>query len=122
MSCCPVGPPGYTRSEVPSCRMENRKLFVVQCHSNGAWQFCRYCFRQNRLYKNMSYLPHCLPALYNCIGCFVVGRRCIWKSPPPAARGQRSEERRVGKECVSTCSSRWSPYHLKNNNIISKYT
>src|SRR3546814_4181425 len=25
--------------------------------------------------------------------------------------GQRSEERRVGKECVSTCRSRWSPYH-----------
>src|SRR3546814_12473342 len=25
--------------------------------------------------------------------------------------GIRSEERRVGKECVSTCSSRWSPYH-----------
>src|SRR3546814_17767527 len=23
----------------------------------------------------------------------------------------RSEERRVGKECVSTCRSRWSPYH-----------
>src|SRR3546814_13502139 len=28
-----------------------------------------------------------------------------------AATGPRSEERRVGKECVSTCSSRWSPYH-----------
>src|SRR3546814_3319254 len=29
-----------------------------------------------------------------------------------AARGlRRSEERRVGKECVSTCRSRWSPYH-----------
>src|SRR3546814_7717846 len=25
--------------------------------------------------------------------------------------GKRSEERRVGKECVSTCRSRWSPYH-----------
>src|SRR3546814_12753793 len=25
----------------------------------------------------------------------------------------RSEERRVGKECVSTCRSRWSPYHYK---------
>src|SRR3546814_14551576 len=25
--------------------------------------------------------------------------------------GVRSEERRVGKECVSTCRSRWSPYH-----------
>src|SRR3546814_12332048 len=29
--------------------------------------------------------------------------------------GERSEERRVGKECVSTCRSRWSPYHYKKN-------
>src|SRR3546814_13641000 len=28
----------------------------------------------------------------------------------------RSEERRVGNECVSTCRSRWSPYHLTKNN------
>src|SRR3546814_7436039 len=28
-----------------------------------------------------------------------------------ADRNVRSEERRVGKECVSTCRSRWSPYH-----------
>src|SRR3546814_11773824 len=28
----------------------------------------------------------------------------------------RSEERRVGKECVSTCRSRWSPYHYKKQN------
>src|SRR3546814_20871427 len=28
-------------------------------------------------------------------------------------RALRSEERRVGKECVSTCRSRWSPYHEK---------
>src|SRR3546814_19188045 len=27
--------------------------------------------------------------------------------------GERSEERRVGKECVSTCRSRWWPYHSK---------
>src|SRR3546814_6371897 len=27
------------------------------------------------------------------------------------ASTRRSEERRVGKECVSTCRSRWSPYH-----------
>src|SRR3546814_14078208 len=26
-------------------------------------------------------------------------------------KSDRSEERRVGKECVSTCRSRWSPYH-----------
>src|SRR3546814_12221854 len=28
-------------------------------------------------------------------------------------KAERSEERRVGKECVSTCRSRWSPYHYK---------
>src|SRR3546814_18169142 len=30
-----------------------------------------------------------------------------------AALSARSEERRVGQECVSTCRSRWSPYPLK---------
>src|SRR3546814_17637846 len=34
-----------------------------------------------------------------------------------AAKINRSEERRVGKECVSTCSSRWSPEHYKKKNI-----
>src|SRR3546814_14261339 len=33
----------------------------------------------------------------------------------------RSEERRVGKECVSTCRSRWTPYHSKKNDTNSKY-
>src|SRR3546814_20607585 len=35
------------------------------------------------------------------------------KAAPPNERAKavRSEERRVGKECVSTCRSRWSPYH-----------
>src|SRR3546814_17787580 len=38
--------------------------------------------------------------------------------------GSRSEERRVGKECVSTCRSRWSPAHKKDttrksNNLYS---
>src|SRR3546814_885675 len=32
-------------------------------------------------------------------------------APATTARPARSEERRVGKECVSTCRSRWSPYH-----------
>ena len=35
------------------------------------------------------------------------------KGPDKASfdSNDRSEERRVGKECVSTCRSRWSPYH-----------
>src|SRR3546814_14212407 len=32
----------------------------------------------------------------------------------------RSEERRVGKECVSTCRSRWSPYHLKKKVVTHR--
>src|SRR3546814_3533100 len=47
-------------------------------------------------------------------------RTARWCAPPrpfirrggrSRSRPMRSEERRVGKECVSTCRSRWSPYH-----------
>src|SRR3546814_15299195 len=34
---------------------------------------------------------------------------------PPVGMVFRSEERSVGKECVSTCSSRWVPAHSKKN-------
>src|SRR3546814_16864191 len=37
----------------------------------------------------------------------------------PMRGGPRSEERRVGKECVSTCRSRWSPYHYNNKEITT---
>src|SRR3546814_11082102 len=40
------------------------------------------------------------------------GIRALLTHPIDAeAEAFRSEERRVGKECVSTCRSRWSPYH-----------
>src|SRR3546814_18026562 len=32
---------------------------------------------------------------------------------------RRSEERRVGKECVSTRRSRWSPYHYKKKHTVA---
>src|SRR3546814_3141868 len=42
------------------------------------------------------------------VGWFPLG----WREPFfQWYRTSRSEERRVGKECVSTCRSRWSPYH-----------
>src|SRR3546814_15875656 len=59
-------------------------------------------FRQTRLLQN-------LPQLLVC------GARIAYKQIAPHApqkhRGKTSEERSVGKECVSTCRSRWSLYH-----------
>src|SRR3546814_16060841 len=49
--------------------------------------------------------------------CFARGRvshKCSSPASVLSAVGEwsaRSEERRVGTECVSTCRSRWSPYH-----------
>src|SRR3546814_15797413 len=36
----------------------------------------------------------------------------------PLKMRARSEERRVGKECVRQCRSRWSPYHYQTNSTI----
>src|SRR3546814_7567668 len=54
----------------------------------------------------------CFDHLLGCCCHFraPVDCRCGCRPCRIAARGRRSEERRVGKECVSTCRSRWSPY------------
>src|SRR3546814_12468606 len=51
----------------------------------------------------------------SAIGSEPPRRKLIRPCPPVAPPWpiMRSEERRVGKECVSTCRSRWSPYHSK---------
>src|SRR3546814_12333539 len=44
--------------------------------------------------------------------CLLARGEAVAVDADARARGEfRSEERRVGKECVSTCRSRWSPYH-----------
>src|SRR3546814_8908971 len=40
-----------------------------------------------------------------------LARKCEVQLAYAIGIAERSEERRVGKECVSTCRSRWSPYH-----------
>src|SRR3546814_1093077 len=49
------------------------------------------------------------------VGAALPGDRTKYGPEPRTGRGDhvahRSEERRVGKECVSTCRSRWSPTH-----------
>src|SRR3546814_4027431 len=55
-----------------------------------------------------------------CHGGRVIAPRRIGNHHPTARGGGnidvRTEERRVGKECVNTCRSGWSPYHEKKNN------
>src|SRR3546814_9799468 len=68
----------------------------------------------------------CMVSRMKCRNCSELGdserRRRVIKQTSRASRGEvnsrnakaensRSEERRVGKECVRTCRSRWSPYH-----------
>src|SRR3546814_18605135 len=50
-------------------------------------------------------IPKCVPRINE------FGGGSVMIQPQPFFRRKRSEERRVGKECVSTCRSRWSPYH-----------
>src|SRR3546814_14791442 len=55
-----------------------------------------------------------LTVFYIVLGCFLDGISAVVLTMAvvePMVRTARSEERRVGKECVSTCRSRWSPYH-----------
>src|SRR3546814_11643084 len=47
------------------------------------------------------------------------GDRLVAASHGRIAFDPSSEERRVGKECVRTCRSRWSPYHYKQNSTTS---
>src|SRR3546814_9523441 len=59
--------------------------------ANGAWQTIDYS-RENVVERVLELTGgKKVPVVYDGVG--------------------RSEERRVGKECVSTCRSRWSPYH-----------
>src|SRR3546814_12814787 len=43
--------------------------------------------------------------------CMAPATAAIVAATPVEKHGVRSEERRVGKACVSTCRARWSPYH-----------
>src|SRR3546814_20950321 len=47
------------------------------------------------------------------------GANLAGRSTGIAANDNRSEERRVGKECVSKCRSRWSPYHSTKTTITT---
>src|SRR3546814_13246129 len=59
---------------------------------------------------NRERIGVCVGAGIGGIGTIAEECRALHESGPKRV-SPRSEERRVGKECVSTCRSRWSPYH-----------
>src|SRR3546814_12702938 len=76
------------------------------CSSKGAKHEYRvYRVRQNGVFTS----PFIGQQRRDCL-CFRPEHRNSQKARS-RRRSTRSEERRVGKECVSTCRSRWSPYH-----------
>src|SRR3546814_1163947 len=106
-------------------------VFRLKCLLGGCRKWC-VCFSSRRRHTRCALvtgvqtcaLPICSRRGRRCGGCGSsrrVGnnprahRKRAGVSPGPflfhLAAIRRSEERRVGKECVSTCRSRWSPYH-----------
>src|SRR3546814_14808315 len=82
--------------------------FLHQRRCDGLWEW----FEAERTFpQNAADDACCAPAVpiakSGCRG----QRRATISHGRGSMPEPRSEERRVGKECVSTCRSRWSPYH-----------
>src|SRR3546814_12787125 len=75
-------------------------------------------FSWNAFYNHANEPVHHAPFLFNRLGKPSLTQRwtrqiCENAYHNAVEKGLRSEERRVGKECVSTCRSRWWPSHQK---------
>src|SRR3546814_12539262 len=65
---------------------------------------------------------HVMPLLAGHFSVVAIDLRGAGFSDCPQGGYDRSEERRVGKECVITCRSRWAPYNSKKKTKINRYT
>src|SRR3546814_5051757 len=100
-------------------------VFVVMCDVCTSFFVCFFFFFSSRRRHTRCALvtgvQTCALPIYTCDavschpGCHETASHVCFpgrKYPMPVlGKRHRSEERRVGKECVSTCRSRWSPYH-----------
>src|SRR3546814_10982786 len=77
-------------------------------HQEGARR-PKFCFGLCELEAEGRRIAH----LAENVGLLTRIQHKFVKHPATDAERPRSEERRVGKACVSTCRSRWSPHHLK---------
>src|SRR3546814_12465071 len=74
-------------------------------------------FNEARLFASGAELPLEHPLVYYAtidrlrLDFLLVMEDLVARGADPRDATRRSEERRVGQECDSTCRSRWSPYH-----------
>ena len=112
---CPLAVPGSRSRQLPHGEPRSPRTGVSPAaRHTGAGRLQGGCGRIHRL-KTVppGFLTSCLPR-----GPFP-GRLPSWpgagvtsgRGGIRAAGCRRSEERRVGKECLRLCRSRWSPYH-----------
>src|SRR3546814_3212504 len=99
-------------------------VYVVSYYLRVVFECCFFFFASRRRHTRCALvtgvqtcaLPICTASCPRIARVGPVGRVKICRSPCERRHRTelgraRSEERRVGKECVSTCRSRWSPYH-----------
>src|SRR3546814_9485577 len=86
-------------SDVCSSDLKVRSFDKLRTNGNGEWA------------EPLLFLPRHLRTLVDAEARRGSPREFKHRRHLAAAHHRRSEERRVGKECVSTCRSRWSPYH-----------
>src|SRR3546814_4964271 len=90
-------------SEVCSSDL-NKARYGIAWGAMGAAEFCWHAARQYTLDRKAFGRPLAATQL-------IQKKLADMQTEIALGFQARSEERRVGKECVSTCRSRWSPYH-----------
>src|SRR3546814_9258785 len=101
--------------------MSSVYVFMCVCIV-GVLSFCFFFFKQKTAYEmrisdwssdvcssDLNLIAASFPTAHEIVDKTV--RFAVNSGDIGCNRIGRSEERRVGKECVSTCRSRWSPYH-----------
>src|SRR3546814_13417650 len=107
---CNLACPGCGKIDYPD-EILNRRLSVAECieavEESGA-PIVSIPGGEPLIHKEMPQIVAELVKrkrfVYLCTNALLLEKKIDLFKP-------RSEERRVGKECVSTCRSRWSPYH-----------
>ena len=83
---------------------------VIKGFASPATLFDRLEAQRNRA-LNRGEIGRYLVSFVDNHDAFWQPGRIAWQAPDDQVIDERSEERRVGKECVRLCRSRWSPYH-----------